>query len=119
MVTGVVEKVTNSQITITRDEGFSGSSSRISHVKRGTSVLVLGTPEEQELAKAYAETVDNLKQVLKEDWEIKVAQLEEQYKDHKTNLDSAYTAFLEDLKGAWDVDEMKMLVEHHFGDVVE
>ena len=46
-------------------------------------------------------------------------QLEAFYQERHAKLASAYTRFLEDLKNAWDVDEMKMLAEHHFGDVVE
>lgn len=105
VVTGIVEKVTPSQITITRDEGFNYGGSRTSRVKRGQSCLVLGDPESQE--------------ALRGNLEYRKAQLKAEYKERESKLANAYTAFLNDLKNAWDVDEMKMLAEHHFGDVIE
>jgi hypothetical protein len=119
VVTGIVEKVTPSQITITRDEGFNYGGSRTSRVKRGQSCLVLGDPESQELAAAYAVGVESLKESLRDDLVYRKAQLEAEYKKRESKLANAYTAFLDDLKNAWDVDEMKMLAEHHFGDVIE
>lgn len=107
VASGTVEKVTGTEIHIKRDEGFGGSNP-ISKVKHIHSILVLNDEEQQEMLVAYRDSYDELKK-----------QWDESFKTKEAELTGKYAAFITDLRNAWDIDEAKMLVEHHFGDFVE
>ena len=120
VISGIVDHVTpGGEIHIKCDEDFDRNRANLSKVKRGTSCLVLGDPEGQELASSYASSIDSFRQSLADDVAQTKKQMEAEFAARERKLAEAYTAFLKDLQNAWDVDEMKMLAEHHFGDVIE
>lgn len=107
VASGIVEKITGTETHIKRDEGFGGKNP-ISKVKNASSILVLNDEQEQELLIAYRDSYDELKK-----------QWDESFTEQEAALKRKYAAFIADLRNAWDIDEAKMLVEHHFGDFVE
>jgi hypothetical protein len=70
--------------------------------------IVPNDKEEQEKLAAYRTSYEEL-----------VRQWDEAFTKKEAELRDKYQRFVDALRDAWDLDEMKMLVEHYFGEYVE